>query len=215
MAIFIWIAIMSCAITAPALLANSRPESGDAEEIRIEGRPFIHDSLTYRRSARWPGRRVDIQLLDGAGYRGRLLYVTDDYLYVGPDVNAPGNAGAVDSFAWTFRYDQIGKVDVLGGASFGAGFGYTMAIACLAGLAIGITGEEDCGDYICVGPWGQALIFVAGVGLPVALIGGILGSAEGAKKTCHVNGFHERFRNKVPYWQQRARYVQKAPAEGP
>jgi len=204
MAAFIWIIILTCTITLPAFPAGSQRESGNGDEIRIEGKRFSHDSLTFQKSERWPGRRVHITLLDRNTYEGRLLYATDDYLYAGPDVELVSNALPADSFPWSFRYDQIGRVKVLGGANFGKGFVYTMAPMFLVALGIGIHNEN-----ILIG------LLAASATIPVGLFGGIIGAGEGAKKTCYVDGLHEPFRNKVPYWRKCARYVRRTPGRDP
>lgn len=201
MAAFIWIVILSCAITLPALPADSQLKSGGADEIRIEGKQFSYDSLTFQRSERWPGRRVDIKLLDGTTYQGRLLYVTDDYLYAGPDVAPSSGTGAVDSFAWAFRYDQIQRVKVLGGANFWKGFGYAFVPVLALGVASGINDDDDA--------WTDAAVFTAAAGIPLGLIGGALGAGENVKKNGPVNGLHESFQNRIPYWQKCARYKRK------
>jgi hypothetical protein len=207
MTAFIWIVILSFTITLPALPAGSPVESGHVDEIRIEGKRFSHDSLAFQRSERWAGRRVDITLLDGSIYEGRLLYVTDGYLYAGPDVNPPRGFGAVDSFAWAFRYDQIERVRVLGGANFWKGFVYAFAPMCILALASGVNDDEDS--------WRHAAVFAAAIGVPLGLVGGALGARENIRKNGPVNGLHASFLDRVPYWRRCARYVRNAPGKDP
>jgi hypothetical protein len=207
MAAFIWIIILTCTITLPALPAGSPVESGHADQIRVEGKRFNHDSLTFQRSERWPGRRVHITLLDRNTYEGRLLYATGDYLYAGPDVNEPRGFGSVDSFAWAFRYDQIQRVKVLGGANFWKGFGYAFAPVCILALVSGFNEDDDS--------WRHAAVFAAAIGVPLGLVGGALGARENIKKNGPVNGLHASFLDRVPYWRKCARYVARTPGKGP
>jgi hypothetical protein len=207
MAAFIWIVILSGAIALPALPAGSPEEFGHADQSQIEGKRFSHDSLTFQRSEHWPGRRVRITLLDGSIYEGRLLYATDDYLYAGPDVNEPRGFGAVDSFPWTFRYDRIERVKVLGGANFWRGFAYAFVPVCILALASGFNEDDDS--------WRHAAVFAAAIGVPLGFVGGALGARENIRKNGPVHGLHASFLDRVPYWRKCARYVRKAPAERP
>ena len=207
MAVFIWIAILACTITTRAISADSPSKPSAADGIRIEGKRFSYDSLAYQRSEHWPGRRVEIKLIDETTYQGRLLYVADDYLFAGPDMKSPSNAELADSFAWAFRYNQIERVEIQGGANFWTGFGYSILPVCLAALGIGIFKNESGADFL--GPWAQALACVITVGIPVGIIGGAIGACEGAKKTCYVNGLYEPFGDRVPYWRQCARYTRE------
>lgn len=207
MAALVWLIIFGCSITAPVLSADSLLKSGDAEGIRIEGKRFSHDSLTVQRSERWLGRRVKIQLLDGTTYQGRLLYVTDDHLFAGPDVKPTCSTVSLDSFAWSFRYDQIARVQVLGGANFWKGFGYAFAPIVALGVASGMNNDENA--------WTNAAIFTAATGIPLGLVGGALGAGENLKKNGPVNGLEESFRNKIPYWRKCARYARKTSKADP
>jgi hypothetical protein len=203
MVIFIWFVLLACAIPATGLSADDLLESGNSEPIRIEGKRFSLDSLTFQRSESWPGRRVKIQLLDGTTYQGRLLYVTDDHLFAGPDAKPAFSTLPLDSFAWSFRYDQIERVKVLGGANFWKGFGYAFAPIFALGVASGMNNDDNA--------WTNAAIFTAAAGIPLGLVGGALGAGENIKKNGPVSGIHESFRNRIPYWQKCARYKRKTP----
>jgi len=201
MTVFIWLIILGCTITAPALSGDTLLAVGNVEEIRIEGKRFSYDSLTFQRSNLWSGRRVDVTLFDGSIYQGRLLYVTDDYLFAGPDVKPSCSTAPLDSFEWSFRYDQIERVKVLGGANFWKGFAYAFAPIFILGVASGIDGGDNA--------WMDAAIFTAAAGIPLGLIGGALGAGENIKKNGPVNGIHESYRSRIPYWHKCARYKRK------
>ncbi len=201
MTVFIWLIILGCTITAPALSGDTLVTPDNVEDIRIEGKRFSYDSLTFQRSDLWPGRRVDVTLFDGSAYRGRLLYVTDDHLFAGSEVRSSCSEAAPDSFEWSFRYDQIERVKVLGGANFWKGFAYAFVPILILGVASGIDGGDNA--------WMDAAVFTAAAGIPLGLIGGALGAGENIKKNGPVKGIHESFRNRIPYWQKNARYKRK------
>lgn len=201
MAVFIWLIFLGCTITVPALCSDTLSTPVNVEDIRIEGKRFSYDSLTFQRSEQWPGRRVHVKLLDGSIYQGRLLYVTDDDLFAGYEVKSSCAKTVPDSFEWSFRYDQIERVKVLGGANFWKGFAYAFVPILILGVASGIDGDKDA--------WTDAAIFTAAAGIPLGLIGGVLGASENIKKNGPVNGIHESFQNRIPYWQKCARYKRK------
>jgi hypothetical protein len=201
MAAFIWLFIFGCIITTPAFSSDTLETHVSVEDIRIEGKRFSHDSLTFQRSEQWPGRRVHVILLDGSTYQGRLLYVTDDCLFAGSEVKSSCAKTVPDSFEWSFRYDQIEQVKVLGGANFWKGFAYAFVPILILGVASGIDGDKDA--------WMDAAVFTTAAGIPLGLIGGFLGAGEDKKKNGPINGIHESFQSRIPYWQKCARYKQK------
>jgi hypothetical protein len=201
MAVFIWIVILGCIITTPALSRDTLSTPVSVEDIRIEGKLFSYDSLTFQRTESWPGRRVHVKLLDGDTYQGRLLYAADDFLFAGPDKKPSCCAASLDSFEWSFRYDQIERVNVLGGANFWKGFAYAFVPILILGVASSIDGDKN--DVA------NAAVFTAAAGIPLGLIGGFLGAGEDKKKNGPIYGNHKAFQKRVPYWQKCARYKRK------